>query len=130
MISGNWCCGFLLLSAVYRKERQTGHGSLLPVRDRHESGGRHLKPPRPNAAPHQRDPRGGRPGGARAQQEAVQAGGGDGGGQKVLLQVRLQAHRRRHHRHLRQGRVPFHVRRGECDLLGGVHHVKRCRSEL
>lgn len=46
----------------------------------------------------------------------------------MLLQVRLQAHRRGHHRHLCQGRVPCHVRRGERDLLGGIHHVKGFRA--
>lgn len=112
---------------VYCEEWKTGHGSLLSFCHWHEPGCGHFQPPGPDPAPQQWNPRRGRHGGAAAEEEKVQADGGDGGREKVLFQMCLQTHRCRHHRHLRQGRLPFHLRSCERDLLGGIHHVSgRC----
>lgn len=115
----------LHLSTVHCEEWKTGYGSIFPVGHRNEPECDDFEPPWAGTALEQRNPRGRRQWGGWAKEEKVQADGGDRGGEEVLFQVRLQAHWCWHHRHLCQGRVSFHFRCGERDLLGGVHNVRR-----
>lgn len=82
----------LCLSTVYCEEWKTGYGSVFPVGHWNEPERDDFKPPRADPALEQRNPRGGRQRGGRAEEEKIQADGGDQGGEEVLFQVRLQAH--------------------------------------
>uniref|UniRef100_A0A6I8P0F3 Gamma-aminobutyric acid type A receptor subunit delta n=1 Tax=Ornithorhynchus anatinus TaxID=9258 RepID=A0A6I8P0F3_ORNAN len=122
LVAMSWVSFWISQSAVPARvslaEHEECHRAVLPLRRRREPAAGHLQP----AAQDPPEPDGVLPVRRSGDGRGEKAEGPEAW-EKGRPQVPLQAHRRRHHRHLCQSCFPSSFCCSQCDLLGGLHHV-------